>query len=243
VCARQIVFTEIIETPAPESRREKKTLDIERTLDFSIFDLPKLGSGNSAPVFIIDDDYTCFGMPTIWPQDRPHTPDYDLEEEPEREIEPEIEVQFLLKRRHHHYMSDTSESSDIISSFTEAGTSMSVGRSRLRSSNFVGHTDYQGFRYEHHKYQDSGIVTRSATSKTGAKYAKKTRTLKGARQRQEIEISVLSRDVLNTLSTSPPFYYQSGDFVAITSDPNVDGSRFMTAARGALRQYRQFDTG
>jgi hypothetical protein len=49
----EVVFSEIVEMPVHEKKEDHKTY-LEKTLDFSLFDLPNLGTGPKAPVFLLE---------------------------------------------------------------------------------------------------------------------------------------------------------------------------------------------
>jgi len=51
----KVVFSETIEMPVHEKKQDHKTY-LEKILDFSLFDLPNLGTGPKAPVFLVGDD-------------------------------------------------------------------------------------------------------------------------------------------------------------------------------------------
>ena len=100
----EVVFQEIEVMPEYQKRREHKTLELERTLDFSLFDLPYLGTGPNAPIFVMEDGYDCFVMPKKWPRstesissedEEPHSPDYS----PPASDTEDMDVQIVLRRK------------------------------------------------------------------------------------------------------------------------------------------------
>jgi hypothetical protein len=93
----EVIFSEIVECEVPERKQDHTQYPLEKSLDFTYFDLPNIGYGASSAVFIIDDDYDCFGTPTVWPveEEEPRTPDYDPGEGTSGAP---MSVQFNLKR-------------------------------------------------------------------------------------------------------------------------------------------------
>jgi hypothetical protein len=201
----EVVFTEI-EPIREEESRQRHFSEIERTLDFTLFDFPNLGSGPGAPVFIVDEDFNCFGMPTKWPtnnEDRPQTPEYEYEES--EDDEQPMDIQVVLKRRQLPMRDIPQVEEEEIGQYAEASTSTGITRRRVQTpSRLIGLTNFEGYSYTHYAREESGVVTRSAA--TSNKFRKQARPAMVRERKKTRDIAVLTEEVKIIVTINGPVF-------------------------------------
>jgi hypothetical protein len=57
------------------------------------------------------------------------------------------------------------------------------------------------------------------------------------------DISIINKEVFETLGVVPPHYLRRGDLIAICRDEDIAELDFRHAANKALEKYMEFDSG